>query len=157
MATVSRTPEQQLLAKIADAGRAMTNPLKTSTNPHYKSKFASLEETMAVVEPVLETYGLGHTTIFNGTCIQYQVWDIETGAMIFSSLDLKDIMQGLEGNVWQQIGQAFSYLRRYLSQAFWNLVPEDTDAQSAPSRAAAPAARRATPVASNGHGDTGAL
>lgn len=152
------TPEQQLLAKIAKASSEMVDPKKTATNPHFGSKFANLEDTMAVIESVLQANGLGHNTVFNGTAIRYQVWDVETGVLTASELELKDILDGLSGNVWQSIGQAFSYLRRYLAQAFWSLVPEDDDAQSAPSRSAAPAARRATPAQSNGHAqESGAL
>lgn len=119
----------------------MADPKKTSENPHFRSKFASLEATMEVIEPVLSKHELGHQTIFAGTCIQYVVWDTNTGEKCISSLDLQLLMGGLAGNVWQGMGQAVSYMRRYLAQAFWGLVPEDDDAQSAPSR---PAAQRRT-------------
>lgn len=115
----------------------MVDPKKTSENPHFKSKFASLEATMDVIEPVLSKHGLGHQTIFSGTHIQYVVWDTSTGEKRISSLDLALLLEGLTGNVWQSLGQAVSYMRRYLAQAFWGLVPEDDDAQSAPSRPAA--------------------
>lgn len=129
--------DTSLFQKISAARGDMSNPQKNSTNPHFKSKFAGLEETMAVVEPALVDNGLDHMTFFNGTSIVYQVYCPETGESVQSSLDLGHVLSGLEGNVWQQIGQSFTYLRRYLAQAFWGLIPEDTDAQSAPSRPAA--------------------
>lgn len=126
-----------LFQKIAAASAEMDNPKKRATNPHFKSKFASLADTMDVIEPVLEQHGLAHMFFFDGTALTYQVFSPDTDEVIQSKLDLKDILQGLDGNVWQAIGQAFTYLRRYLAQAFWGLVPEDTDAQGAPSRPAA--------------------
>lgn len=135
------------MQKIAAAAGEMENPKKRATNPHFKSMYANLEGTMDVIEPVLEKHGLSHLFFFDGTILNYQVFDPETEDLMQSSLDLKDILVGLDGNVWQQIGQAFTYLRRYLAQAFWGLVPEDDDANSAPSRPAAQRkAQQAGPV-----------
>lgn len=132
---MTKLPEHQLLEKINKAQTTMLDPKKTSENPHFKSKFAGLDSTMDVIEPVLAENGLGHLTVFEGRDIVYTVFDLETGCILRSRLELP--MDGLTGNVWQQLGQATTYMRRYLSQAFWNLVPEDDDAQSAPSRPAA--------------------
>lgn len=143
-----------LYGKIAEASNEMVDPKKTSTNPHFKSKFAGLDATMEVIEPVLQRIGLGHNTVFDGTAIVYRVWDCESGAIVESRVELASILEGLTGNVWQSLGQAFTYMRRYLALAFWNLVPEDDDAQSAPVR---PAAQRKlnteqTETVSNGSG-----
>lgn len=139
MATAAKP--KTFLQKIAAAAAEMDNPKKRATNPHFKSKFANLGDTMDVIEPAMEAQGLAHCTFFFGTIITYSVFDPETGEKLESSIDLESILSGLDGNVWQQIGQAFTYLRRYLAQAFWGLVPEDDDAQSAPSK---PAAQRKT-------------
>lgn len=127
----------KLYKKIAAASAEVADPKKTSTNPHFNSKFAGLQETVNVLEPVLAKHKLGHHTVFDGTAIIYRVWDIDTGEAVDSRVELASILEGLSGNVWQSLGQAFTYLRRYLAQAFWGLVPEDDDAQSAPSRPAA--------------------
>lgn len=127
----------QLYAKIAAASAEMVDPKKTSENPHFKSKFAGLDATMEVIEPVMQKHGLAHNTVFDGTAIVYRVWDISTGASSESRVELASILEDLSGNIWQALGQAFTYMRRYLAQAFWNLVPEDDDAQSAPNRPAA--------------------
>lgn len=135
--------QQKLLLKISMASDAMTNPKKATPNPGFKgSKYATLQDTMTVIEPILREVGLAHCTTFDGTQIVYTVWDIDTGHAFGSKLDIGPIMEGLTGNVWQQIGQAFTYLRRYLAQAFWNLVPEDDDAHTAPQRATSPARTR---------------
>lgn len=144
----------KLYQKIAAASAEMVDPKKTSVNPHFHSKFAGLEETMGVIEPVLLKHKLGHHTIFDGTAIIYRVWDTETGEAADSRVDLASILDGLSGNVWQSLGQAFTYMRRYLAQAYWGLVPEDTDAQDAPVR---PAAQRKTASASvqSSNGESG--
>lgn len=132
------------LKRVSAAGLEMENPKKRADNPHFKSKFANLGTTMDVIEPVMAEYALGHIFIFDGTTLVYRVFCLIEPESFFqdSRIDLADVLQGLSGNVWQQIGQSFTYLRRYLSQAFWNLIPEDDDAQSAPRRQSAPAAAR---------------
>jgi hypothetical protein len=151
------------LNRVSAAGLEMENPKKRAENPHYSSKFANLADTMDVIEPVMAEYGLGHIFVFDGTTLVYRVFCLAEPESLFqdSRIDLADVLQGLSGNVWQQIGQSFTYLRRYLSQAFWNLVPADNDAQSAPQRKATkPAAKRKidrTPVDRHGDGyDVGA-
>lgn len=129
--------EIQLYNKIAAASNDMVDPKKTSTNPHFRSKFAGLDATMEVIEPILIEHGLGHHTIFDGTAIVYRVWDTQTGLFAESRVELASILEGLSGNIWQSLGQAVTYMRRYLAQAFWNLVPEDLDAEGAPTRPAA--------------------
>lgn len=152
MTVPTLTVEHQLLVKIAAAQREMMDPKKgsTVTTPKYTHKFASLEATMEVVEPVLEKYKLGHIVIFESREISYLVFDLETGHGIKSNLELP--LDNLDGNVWQQIGQGFTYLRRYLAQAFWQLIPEDDDAQGAPQRSKPTASRTQSPQ-SKAHND----
>jgi hypothetical protein len=153
---VTAAKTKTLRQKIAAASAKMDNPVKRSANPHYGSKFANLRDTMDIVEPVLDELGLAHIVYFNGTTITYEVFDPDTGEVFASALDLKDILAGLDKNPWQSIGQAFTYLRRYLMQAFWGMIPLDDDAQSAPSRTTvkrkdSPLKEFATPV--NFHGE----
>jgi hypothetical protein len=80
---------------------------------------------------VLEKHKLGHRVVYRGKEIVYQVYCLDSEFMLESALELPiDNMMG--SNVWQEFGKATTYLRRYLAQAFWNLIPEDTDAQGAP-------------------------
>lgn len=130
--------EKQLLDKIALAAGEMLPPKKVLENPGFKgTKYAGLAQVAAVVEPVLESHGLAHMTLFRGRMIGYKVWDMETGWFIVSELEMP--LDGLTGNVWQGIGQGITYLRRYVMVAFWGLIPEDDDANSAPARKQAPA------------------
>ena len=130
---VAKTPEQKLNDKIALAAAEMLPPKKDLSNPAFKgTKYAGLAQVAAVIEPVLLEYKLSHQTFFEGRNIVYRVWDMETGAEFRSSLEMP--LDNLSGNVWQGIGQGITYLRRYVMVAFWNLIPEDDDGNSAPRR-----------------------
>jgi hypothetical protein len=122
-----------LTDKIALAQGEMLPPAKALSNPAFKgTKYAGLAQVAAVVEPVLTEHGLAHLTLFRGREIVYRVWDMESKEQIESSLEMP--LDNLSGNVWQGIGQGITYLRRYVMVAFWNLIPEDDDGNSAPRR-----------------------
>lgn len=132
---LAKMPDQKLQDKIALAAGEMLPPSKTMSNPAFKgTKYAGLAQVAAVVEPVLLEHKLAHQTFFEGRNIVYRVWDMDTGAEFRSSLEMP--LDNLSGNVWQGIGQGITYLRRYVMVAFWNLIPEDDDANSAPARRA---------------------
>jgi hypothetical protein len=141
-----KTPDHGLLLKIHAAQQVIDNPKKTSSNPAFKgrnAKYAGLEATMDVVDAALAEVGLGHTVFFQGRNIVYRVFDLSNGAYLDSAAELP--LDGLTGNVWQQMGQAFTYMRRYLAQAVFQLIPEDTDANDAPKRTAPARATTAGP------------
>lgn len=126
-------PMRKLQDKIALAAAEMLPPQKAMSNPAFKgTKYAGLAQVAAVVEPVLLEHKLAHQTFFDGRNIVYRVWDMETGEEFRSSLEMP--LDNLSGNVWQGIGQGITYLRRYVMVAFWNLIPEDDDGNSAPRR-----------------------
>lgn len=141
---VVKQPEHKLLDKIALAAGEMLPPKKEMSNPAFKgTKYAGLAQVAAVVEPVLVKHGLAHQTLFQGDDIVYRVWDMDTAAEVRSSLRMP--VDNLSGNVWQGIGQGITYLRRYVMVAFWGLIPEDDDGNSAPRRET-PARTQSTPT-----------
>lgn len=142
---VAKSDTLKLRLKMNEAQLEMTAPLKTEKNTITKAghtvMYAGLFGTMTVIEPVLAAHKLGHTVFFEGRNLVYRVYDLETDEFFDSSLELPlDNMQG--GNVWQEFGKAITYLRRYLAQAVWQLVPEDDDAVGAP-KTEKPPARKA--------------
>ena len=147
--------EKNFDERVADAAKAMENPKKRSDNPFFKSKYADLSTTMDVIEPELEKAGLAHRFVFDGTKLVYAVFDPKTKEYVKSEFDIGILLTGLDGNVGQEMGKLITYFRRYISQAFWGLVPEDDDAQGAPTRNK-PAARRsgASRKASTGTGSS---
>lgn len=142
----AKSPENALLDKLALASSAMLPLKKTTANPGFKgTKYSTLADVINVIEPQLEEHKLAHMVVFRGRSIVYRVWDMETGAAVESELEMP--LDGLTGNVWQGIGQGITYLRRYITVAFWNLIPEDDDANTAPRREA-PARTTPAPAAS---------
>lgn len=107
-----------------------------STNPYYKSRYASLGAVIATITPVACEVGL--------TWVQLPVSDgegvgVETTIMHESGEHLTSrVMVALPGgegkaNLVQEAGKYISYLRRYsLASAFGIYADEDADGNSAP-------------------------
>jgi hypothetical protein len=135
MAVAAKSNELKFRLKMNEAQLDMTSPLKTEKNTITKAghtvMYAGLFGTMCVIEPVLAKHKMGHSVFFEGRNLVYRVYDLETEEVFDSSVELPlDAMTG--SNVWQEFGKATTYLRRYLAQAVWQLVPEDDDAVGAP-------------------------
>jgi hypothetical protein len=112
------------------AARADIQPIKKSgTNPHFKSKYATLEGVIEAVTEPLEKHGflLMHRTISNehGKSITTELVH-ESGESFVTAIPLvlaKNDMQGL--------GSAITYARRYGIMSILNLPTEDDDGNEA--------------------------
>jgi len=112
------------------AARADIQPIKKSgTNPHFKSKYATLEGVIEAVTEPLEKHGflLMHRTISNehGKSITTELVH-ESGESFVTAIPLvlaKNDMQGL--------GSAITYARRYGIMSILNLPAEDDDGNEA--------------------------
>ena len=110
------------------------NVTKDSTNPFFKSKYASLESVISTVRPVLASYSLsfsqfpdedGLTTILLHSSGEWM--------MSHAKLIIKD--QTPQGH-----GSAITYLRRYALSAVLGIATEDDDDGNAASVAKPPKA-----------------
>lgn len=114
--------EQTLLAKIMTAARAMPNPKLNKYNPHYKSKYATLDSVQAVVQPALMGQGLYDWVTFNQ---ETGTWDLNvtdgTDVIVLSSLASPGASQ------IQGIGSEATYAGRYLRCNAYFLVGEEDD------------------------------
>lgn len=112
------------------AARSDIQPIKKSgTNPHFKSKYATLEGVIEAVTEPLEKHGflLMHRTISNehGKSITTELVH-ESGESFVTAIPLvlaKNDMQGL--------GSAITYARRYGIMSILNLPTEDDDGNEA--------------------------
>ncbi len=112
------------------AARADIQPIKKSgTNPHFKSKYATLEGVIEAVTEPLEKHCflLMHRTISNehGKSITTELVH-ESGESFVTAIPLvlaKNDMQGL--------GSAITYARRYGIMSILNLPTEDDDGNEA--------------------------
>lgn len=103
---------------------------KDSTNPHYKSRYASLESTLAackdalndngisILQPVLVADG-GHVSVATALIHESGQWLYYAGSI------------PCEKPTPQAAGSAITYLRRYGLQAVMCLAEEDDDAEAA--------------------------
>jgi hypothetical protein len=127
---------------LVKAQKAFGPALKTSTNPHFKSKYADLS---ACVEAVIESLN------DNGIMLMQQCHESESGVIVetlfihesgetFSAgkLHVPAAKQDPQG-----YGSALTYARRYSLMAACGIAPEDDDgnAASKPQSAAKPAAK----------------
>ena len=128
-------PKLNIIKLLMDA-RADIQPIKKSgTNPHFKSKYATLEGVIEAVTEPLSKHGflLIHRSTQNehGMTITTELLH-ETGEGFATSIPLvlgKNDMQGL--------GSAITYARRYGIMSLLNLPAEDDDGNQA-ARGAAP-------------------
>lgn len=108
---------------------------KNGRNPHFKSKFATLDDILATIKPVLSQNGL--SVSMNGLLVEggigYNVMLYhESGQMM--SLGLFQSPVAKQDNP-QAVGSAMTYLHRYALGAAMNIASvDDDDAEGAMDR-----------------------
>lgn len=113
--------------QLVKALSEMTNPKKSATNPFFKSKYATLEDSLNIATKTLAKYDLGvmqlNVTREDGSCLVTRIIHksgqfIEDGGV---PLKLKD------PNDAQKLGGAITYARRYGLQAMLGMIGEEDD------------------------------
>jgi ERF superfamily len=121
-----------LAALLAFQAEAPTLP-KDKVNPHFGSRFTSLETIVETIGPLLSEHDLIWSTLpvldENGQPIlAYRLTHVPTGQSIEGAMGL------LGAGSMQQLGSAITYARRYALTAVLNLVAdEDDDGEAAAS------------------------
>lgn len=117
---------------------------KNASNPHFKSKYADLEQVHEVVKPVLTKYGLrlSHVAVTADTSTPYLKTIIEDddGNAAISDVPLVGV------DNMQKLGAAITYARRYGIVGLLALDAEDDDAELAVGRGVANRAVSPAPV-----------
>ena len=131
--TPAETPN--VYAALFRARKVFGPVLKHATNPHFKSKFASLGAILDAVEDALLAEGLllvqttGYTEL--GAVLRTELILVaEPGQRISSVYPLAPA----KGNDPQALGGALTYARRYQALTILGLVPEDDDGETASGR-----------------------
>ena len=118
------------LAKaIALSQLHVENAMKSSTNPHFKSKYADLAEILNTVRPVFSANGIAIVqtpTFESGVASVATMLCHESGEFIRSICSSPVSKQDAQG-----IGSALTYLRRYSLAAMCGIAQEDDDGQHA--------------------------
>lgn len=105
---------------------------KDGTNPHYKSKYATLENVTDTIRPVLQTHGVFFMQTPGGTD-EHGVMDLttylvhaETGESFSSTIGVPLAKRDPQG-----IGSAVTYACRYSLMALLGIPPVDDDGEGA--------------------------
>lgn len=125
--TSKATPD--LFAALAKAQAEVENADKSSTNPHFKSKYADLAEVLNTVRPTFAKHGLSliQSTGFDGSLVTVTTLIAHaTGGSITSTAACIPAKSDAQG-----VGAATTYLRRYSLSAMCGIAQEDDDGQAA--------------------------
>lgn len=121
---------QQIATALVKAQRAFAPALKTSTNPHFRSRYADLA---ACVEAVIDALNA------NGIALVQRTHDCDNGVAV-ETLLVHESGESISGGILhvpaskqdpQGYGSALTYARRYSLMAACGIAPEDDDANAA--------------------------
>jgi len=115
---------------------------KNALNPHFRSKYLSLDALVEHVQPLLTKHGLIWITLpigNDGPRLEYHLIHAETGADIAGSMPLLLEKQNAQG-----LGSAITYARRYALCAVLNIVADVDDDGEKASKQKKPAEKPAT-------------
>ena len=124
---------KHIAAAFVKAQRAIGPALKTSTNPHFKSKYADLSNCVEAVIEALNANGIGlmqRTYESKDGVMVETVFVHESGEVM--ECGLLHVPAGKQDP--QGYGSALTYARRYSLLAATGLAPEDDDGNSASRR-----------------------
>lgn len=101
---------------------------KDSTNPFFKSKYASLENIITTIKPLLAKHGLAYAQFPDGDGLTTAIMHVGGGGLkATATLHLK-------GQTPQDQGSAITYMRRYALSAALGLATEEDDDGNAASK-----------------------
>ena len=121
---------KNIAAAFVKAQRAFGPALKTSTNPHFKSKYADLANCVEAVVDALNA---------NGIALMQRTFECKDGVMV-ETVFVHESGEVMECGMLhvpagkqdpQGYGSALTYARRYSLLAATGLAPEDDDANAA--------------------------
>lgn len=127
--------EKTIHAAFIEAYAEMTNPKKNASNPAFKSKYANLEELLAVTRPILSAVGLAlvQEPVSDGANIGVRTRLVHADG---TEIDFGSYTVPLTKHDAQGAGSAITYTRRYSIASVFGLAQEDDDgnAASAPAK-----------------------
>lgn len=135
---------KELASALAKAQSKIENATKTSSNPHFKSKYADLAEVLNTVRPVLAEHGL---SVAQFPSLDGSIASVETILMHSSGEWISGIASAPVGKQDAQgVGSATTYLRRYSLAALAGVAQEDDDGNTAVSSSKPATQKKTTPL-----------
>ena len=128
---------QKIATALVKAQKAFGPALKTSTNPHFKSRYADLS---ACVEAVIDALNS------NGIALVQQLGETDSGVIVETvfvhesgeMLNCGKLHVPATKHDAQGYGSALTYARRYSLMAACGIAPEDDDGNAASKKPAVP-------------------
>lgn len=120
----------KIAAAFVKAQMSFSPALKTSTNPHFKSKYVNLD---GCIEAVIDALGA------NGIALIQKTHECDTGVAVETVL-MHESGEQISGGILrvpaikndaQAYGSALTYARRYSLMATCGIAPEDDDGNAA--------------------------
>jgi hypothetical protein len=148
MTSAAPNGQSQLATALVAARSEMHAIAKDSTNPHFKSKYASLDVIIETVVPILNGHGL---TLIQGCVVpctdehgKLTAFTVRTTLLHVSgeSLD-RDVVMPVAKSDPQGAGAALTYGRRYGISALLGLATDEDDDGNNASRGKAASSQRA--------------
>lgn len=128
-------------AKVFKIQQMELSVSKNARNPHFKNKYADVNEVISVLKPALNEVQLVLTFTQVQDYLIACVADPETGASISYAYPSKS-----EATKAQDVGSGQTYGRRYWQINYFNLEAEDDDGNFASGVTPVTTVERATPV-----------
>ena len=123
-------PRKQICAALVKAQKGFGPALKSSQNPHFKSRYADLSACVEAVVEALNDNGIALTQHTHhaegGVCVETILIHESGEELSFGKLFVPCTKQDAQG-----YGSAITYARRYHLQTALGLAPEDDDGNAA--------------------------
>lgn len=116
---------KELFTALSEFQAEIENPKATATNPFFKSKYATLQDTLNKARPLLAKHGLALIQSPGGNDGRITITTLITHSS-GQWLRLDEISVPFDGNP-QAAGSAITYLRRYSLWAALGVAGEDDD------------------------------
>lgn len=118
----------ELAAALAAAQGKMTAASKDATNPHFKSRYATLASVWDAIRGPLSAHGLSVSQVLesaeNGVGVAVRTLLLHTSGQWIASRYVMPITDKLTP---QAMGSAITYARRYALSAIVGIAPDDDD------------------------------
>lgn len=123
----------ELASALSKAQGMIKGAIEDSTNPHFKSKYASLQSYVDAAREPLAKNGLSITQLLtDNACESINMLTIETVLMHSSGQWISSVFSvPVSKNDAQGFGSACTYARRYSYAAIIGIAPMDDDGQAA--------------------------
>lgn len=111
----------KIYEKLLEAKKEIGKATKSSTNPHFKSKYVDINALIETVETVLLSKGLVLLQPIENGKVYTRIVDAESEQMIESFIELPTT------GTPQAMGSAITYFRRYTLQSLLSMQAQDDD------------------------------